>query len=100
MGSPVTFVGAADVPHCSPMTRAVGVPNVRVNSIAVSCQGHANTPHLRPVPGIPPCTIHTAAILTGSLRVRVTGLGIGRVGDIVGPLCTAVAAGSPNVLAG
>jgi len=111
MGRPVTFVGAADVPHCSPMTRAQGVPNVRVNSIAVSCQGHLNTVHDMPNPSTPPplCIPHTGQIVTGSLKVRVTGLGIGRVGDVVAEIrppplpsrpCTAVAEGSPNVLAG
>ena len=31
----VTRVGDADVTHCSGMTRAVGSPNVRANSIAI-----------------------------------------------------------------
>jgi uncharacterized Zn-binding protein involved in type VI secretion len=100
MGSPVTFVGASDIPHCSPMVRAQGNPLVRINGIPVSCQGANNSPHLIPTGGIPPCVVHVAAILVGSLRVRASGLGVGRVGDIVGPVCTAVGQGSPNVLAG
>ena len=100
MGSPVTVIGMPDIPHCSPMFRALGVMNVLVTGVPVSCQGHINTPHLMPVPGIPPCITHVGAIMVGSLTVRVSGLGMGRVGDVVGPLCTAVAGGVPNVLAG
>ena len=98
MGSPVTFVGAADVPHCSSMVRAQGVNTVRINGQAVSCHGHTNSSHLIPVSN--GCATHTGAILTGSSTVRASGLGVGRVGDTVGPVCTSVGQGSPNVFAG
>ena len=94
----VTRVGDADVPHCSGMTRAQGSPSVTVNGIAVSRQGDANTPHLRP-PDLPPCPGHAASITTGSGTVTVNGKGIGRVGDAITG-CTSVAAGSPDVTAG
>lgn len=99
MGSPVTYIGAADVPHCSPMVRATGNLTVLISGNPVSCQGDINTPHLIPVPGIPPCVVHVAPITLGSLTVRASGLGVGRTGD---PLtgCTAVGVGSPVVLAG
>ena len=92
----VTRVGDADVTHCSGMTRAVGSPNVRANSIAISRQGDNNTGHL--LPGAP-CPSHAAPIASGSSTVRVNGKGIGRVGDGISG-CTSVAAGSPNVFSG
>ena len=103
MGSAVTFLGAADIPHCSPMTRTVTQTSVNVNSIPISRQGDPNTPHL--LPGTP-CPPHTASIILGSTTVFVGGKGIGRVGDVLGipatgvVTCTAVAAGSPTVFAG
>jgi len=94
MPGAVTFLGAADFPHCSPMVRMGFIPNVTVNGIPVSCQTHLNTVHQLPPH---PCFIHSAPIALGSTRVKVMGLGLGRVFD---PLiaCTFVAMGSPNVI--
>ena len=92
----VTRVGDADVTHCSGMTRAVGSPNVRANSIAISRQGDNNTGHL--LPGVP-CPSHAAPIASGSSTVFVNSKGCGRVGDGISG-CTSVAAGSPNVFSG
>ena len=92
----VTRIGDADVVHCSGMTRAVGSPNVFVNSIAWSRQGDVNTSHLLP-PAI--CPSHAAPIATGSTTVFVNGQGAGRIGDGISG-CTSVAAGSSNVFAG
>ena len=94
MPGSVTFLGAADFPHCSPMVRMGFIPNVTVNGIPVSCQTHLNTVHQLPPH---PCFIHSAPIALGSTRVKVMGLGLGRVFD---PLiaCTFVAMGSPNVI--
>ena len=91
-----TRIGDADVPHCSGMTRAVGSPNVFVNSIAWSRQSDVNTPHLLP-PAV--CPTHAAPIATGSTTVFVNSLGGGRIGDAISS-CTSVAAGSSNVFAG
>ncbi len=91
-----TRIGDADVPHCSGMTRAVGSPNVFVNSIAWSRQSDVNTVHLLP-PAV--CPAHAAPIATGSTTVFVNSLGAGRIGDGISA-CTSVAAGSPNVFAG
>ena len=91
-----TRIGDADVPHCSGMTRAVGSPNVFVNSIAWSRQSDVNTPHLLP-PAV--CPTHAAPIATGSTTVFVNSLGGGRIGDAISS-CTSVAAGSPDVFAG
>lgn len=91
-----TRIGDADVPHCSGMTRAVGSPDVFVNSIAWSRQGDVNTVHL--LPGAP-CPSHAAPIATGSPTVFVNSVGAGRVGDAISA-CTSVAAGSPNVFCG
>ena len=93
-----TRIGDADVPHCSGMTRAVGSPNVYVNSIKWSRQGDVNTTHLFP-PNIPPCPSHAAAIASGSSTVKVNNVGAGRIGDGISG-CTSVAAGSSNVFAG
>lgn len=92
----VTRIGDADVPHCSPMTRAVGSPNVFANNIAISRQGDDNTTHL--LPGNP-CPSHAAPITTGSSTVFINNKGCGRVGDAI-TACTSVAQGSPNVFAG
>lgn len=91
-----TRIGDADVPHCSPMVRAQGSPNVFVNAIPWSRQGDVNTVHL--LPGSP-CPAHAAPITTGSSTVFVNGRGAGRIGDAI-TACTSVAAGSPNVFAG
>jgi len=99
----VTRIGDADVEHCSGMVRAAGSPNVFANNIPVSRQGDVNTVHL--LPGSP-CPAHAAPIATGSTTVLVNSpkdrkipRGIGRVGDALAG-CTAVAAGSPTVIAG
>ena len=93
-----TRIGAADVAHCSGMTRAQGSPTVVVNGIAWSRQGDGNTTHLLP-PNIPPCPSHAAGIASGSSTVKVNTKGAGRVGDGISG-CTSVAAGSSNVFAG
>jgi uncharacterized Zn-binding protein involved in type VI secretion len=93
----VTRVGDPDVPHCSPMVRAVGSGSVFVNGRPISIQGSVNTVHL--IPAGKKCLPHAAPITIGSTTVRVHGLGAGRIGD---PLttCTFVAVGSANVFAG
>jgi uncharacterized Zn-binding protein involved in type VI secretion len=96
MGQPATRIGDADIPHCSGMVRAQGSPNVLVNGIPWSLMGDVNTPHL--LPG-DPCPVHVAPIAKGSATVIVNGRGSGRVGDSIAG-CTAVAAGSPNVIVG
>lgn len=88
----------ADVFHCSSMVRAVGSPDVFVNSLPWSRMGDVNTPHEFPVEE--ECETHTAPILLGSVTVFVNGRGAGRMGDPLTPDCTAVAEGSPNVFAG
>ena len=93
----VTRVGDPDVPHCSPMVRAVGSGSVFVNGRPISIQGSVNTVHLIPV-GIK-CLPHVAPIILGSTTVRVHGLGAGRIGDPLAA-CTFVAVGSANVFAG
>ena len=99
MGRCVTFFGALDIPHCSPMTRLTCSTNVFVHGLGVSRQGDINTPHLRP--GGYSCYVHVAPITIGSLTVKVNGRGIGRMGDDVGLLgCTFVAQGYPTVFAG
>mgnify|MGYP001244053926 CR=1 FL=1 len=92
-----TRIGDADVPHCSGMVRAEGSPNVFVNGIPWSLQGHVNTPHL--LPGGDECPNHTAPIAVGSEKVIVNQRGAGRIGDVISG-CTSVAEGSPNVFAG
>lgn len=93
----VTRVGDADVPHCSPMVRAVGSGSVFVNGRPISIQGSVNTVHLLPV-GIK-CFPHSASITIGSTTVKVHGLGAGRIGDAL-TACTFVAVGSANVFVG
>jgi uncharacterized Zn-binding protein involved in type VI secretion len=92
----VTRIGDADIPHCSPMSRAQGSPDVFCNSIPISRQGDLNTTHL--LPGSP-CPPHAAAIAKGSSTVFINGKGCGRVGDAISG-CTAVAQGSSDTFAG
>ena len=92
----VTYIGAADVTHCSAMTRAAGSSNVKVNGIGVSREDDVNTSHL--LPGSP-CPTHAESITPGSTTGIVNGKGCGRVGDGITD-CTSVAAGSGNVFAG
>jgi len=93
---PATRVGDPDIPHCSPMVRAIGSFDVFVNGRPWSRQGDVNTPHL--LPGNP-CPTHVAPIAIGSRTVFVNGKGGGRVGDKIAT-CTAVAVGSHDVFAG
>ena len=94
---PATRIGDADIVHCSPPSRMVGSPNVKVNGIPWSRQGDINFPHLLPCG--PGCCIHVAPIAAGSGTVKVNGRGAGRIGDGI-ISCTIVALGSPNVMAG
>ena len=97
MGKAVTFFGAADIPHCSGMTRFGHSTDVRVGGLGVSRKDDLNTPHLKPC-GFA-CCGHVAPITIGSTTVFANGKGIGRVGDhIIG--CTKVAEGAENVFAG
>jgi uncharacterized Zn-binding protein involved in type VI secretion len=96
VGKPVTFFGAADLPHCSGMTRLGKSSNVLVNGIGVSRQGDNNITHDIPPA---PCGQHGAPITTGSLKVIVNGKGCGRVGDAITG-CTKVAEGYAKVIAG
>lgn len=94
----VTRIGDPDVPHCSPMVRAIGSGSVFVNGRPLSFQGCINTVHL--IPAGKKCLPHVGAIIAGSTTVKIhSGFGVGRLGD---PLtaCTFVAVGSPNVFAG
>jgi len=91
-----TRQGDPDIPHCSPMVRAVGSHDVNVNGRAFSRQGDINTPHLRPGN---PCPGHARPIAMGSPTVKVNGRGAGRQGDYIAG-CTAVAVGSHDVLCG
>ena len=97
MAQPAARLGDPDIPHCSPMTRALGAPTVFVNGRPWSRMSDPNTPHLKPVPGIPPCITHVTVIMKGNPITCPVKLMAGRMGDPVGPECTAVAKGSPNV---
>lgn len=94
MTLPVARNGDLDVPHCTPMARSQGSTNVLVNGRPCQRIGDFNTGHTRP--GGKTCVPDKQPIFTGG-RVLVNGRPIGRAGDLT---CTAVAKGSPNVLAG
>jgi len=94
---PATRIGDADITHCSPPSRMIGSPNVKVNGIPWSRQGDINFPHL--LPCSPVCCTHVAPIASGSSTVKVNGRGAGRIGDGISG-CTSVAVGSSNVKAG
>ena len=105
---PVTRIGDFDQPHCEPMVRSVGSPTVFVNSRAVSCQFHTNTPHRANIGKFcfgAASPIHVAYIAIGSVTVFTNSLGTGRFLDPlisigVPPTCTWVAQGSSTVFAG
>ena len=99
MALPACRIGDPDVPHCSPMVRMMGSPNVLVNFRPWSCQGDYNTPHLFPFFCPICCLIHLAPITMGSMRVRVNWRGAGRISDGI-TMCTWVLGGSANVWAG
>jgi|TARA_B110000211_G_scaffold94469_1_gene110159 uncharacterized Zn-binding protein involved in type VI secretion len=100
VGKPITFFGAADLPHCSDMTREGKSPNVLINpggvAKGVSRQGDNNTSHVLPPA---PCSPHQAAITTGSLKVKINGKGCGRIADAISG-CTKVAEGYIKVIVG
>ncbi|CAB4170594.1 hypothetical protein UFOVP908_95 [uncultured Caudovirales phage] len=93
---PVARIGDADFPHASPMVRAVGSSDVFVNARPVSRQFDANTPHLVTPKG----PVHISYIAVGSVTVFADSRGVGRILDLLIPVCTAVAQGSPTVFAG
>lgn len=94
----VARIGDNDLIHCSLPMRAQGSSDVFCNGIGISRQGDNNNVHRLPPP-TPVCPSHAAPIASGSSTVFVNGRGCGRVGDgITG--CTAVAEGSPDVVAG
>ena len=100
MGKPITFFGAADLPHCSEPTREGKSDDVLIKAAGipkgVSRQGDNNTTHDIPPA---PCGQHGAPITTGSLKVFVNGKGCGRVGDAITG-CTKVAEGYEKVIVG
>lgn len=108
MSQPVTFMGAADFPHCSPMVRAVGSMNVFVNSKPLSRQYDLNTPHRANIGTAcfgAASPIHVSHIAIGSLTVFTNARGSGRMLDAlisigIPTTCTWVAVGSPTVFAG
>ena len=97
MGKAVTFFGAADIPHCSAMTRFGHSTDVRVGGLGVSRKDDVNVPHLLPCGAV--CCGHKAPITIGSTTVFANGKGVGRVGDLITG-CTMVAEGAENVFAG
>ena len=108
MSRPVCRIGDADIPHCSPMVRATGLPNVFVNGRPASCQFDLNTPH-RGAIGVhcfgAASPMHVSYIAIGSVTVFSNSRGQGRIADLlisagVPPICTAVAQGSASVFAG
>jgi uncharacterized Zn-binding protein involved in type VI secretion len=83
-----------DVVHCSAMARLGCSGDVFVNGTGISRQSDLNTSHLLP-PVV--CLPHQAAIVVGSVKTFINGLGCGRIGDAT---CTAVASGSADTFAG
>jgi len=108
MSRPVTRIGDADVPHCTPMFRSTGSGSVFVNGRPVSRQFDLNTPHKAPIGKYcfgAASPMHVAYIAVGSTTVFSDSRGVGRVADLlisagVPPICTAVAQGSASVFAG
>jgi uncharacterized Zn-binding protein involved in type VI secretion len=96
---PACRMGDPDLPHCSPMVRAMGSATVFVNFRPWSRQLDFNTWHLLPCPCLPCCCIHAAAITLGSFTVRVNFRGAGRMGDSIFN-CTWVGLGAFTVFAG
>ena len=88
--------GDREYVHCSVPKRLGAFGSVFANGIPMSGVGHMNTPHLLPCSCPPCCCVHSAPLMAGSPNVFAEGIPIGRVGD---PTCTAVAQGSPNVIA-
>jgi len=108
MSRPVTRIGDADVPHCTPMFRSVGSGSVFVNGRPVSRQFDLNTPHRANIGKYcfgAASPMHVAYIAVGSVTVFADSRGVGRVADLLisagtPPTCTAVAQGSASVFAG
>lgn len=97
MAQIATTLGDLDFFHCSQPVRAeANKKKVFANGRLISCLGHKNNEHLMPNPTPPPqCIPHTAAIMSASKRlVHAGGILVGRIGDPVGPNCTAVQTGA------
>ena len=95
MGQPVTRLGDKDFFHCSqPVRFEANKKNVFAGGKLVSCLGHKNNVHQMPNPSPPPeCIPHQAAIMRASMTVFAGSIQAGRIGDPVGPNCTAVQEG-------
>ncbi len=88
----------SDLAHCSTPNRSGCSNDTFVEGTGISRETDANTSHDTDI--VIPCIAHSASIVTGSTTVFINGKGCGRVGDDVGPDCTAVATGSAYVFAG
>jgi uncharacterized Zn-binding protein involved in type VI secretion len=89
--------GDAGVPHCSPYNIAAGSPTVFIDGRPAARKGDPVSMHLKPGPGIPPCSPHAPAIAGGSRSVFVNGKPLVRVGDAVSG-CTSIGQGSGTVI--
>lgn len=89
-------LGDSGVPHCSSFVIATGSPNVFINGLPAASVGDITTSHLMPAGK---CVSHVATITSGSPRVLVNGRPLATLGSVIAG-CTAVATGSPNVIAG
>lgn len=97
MSQPVTRFMDKDVFHApcgQPYRLECNTRNVFAGGKLISCLFHKNTIHDMPNPSPPPkCIPHQAAIMKASKSVYAGGIFVGRIGDPVGPMCTAVEEG-------
>ena len=89
--------GDAGVPHCSPYNIAAGSATVFIDGRPAARKGDAVSMHLKPGPGMPPCSPQAPSIGGGSRSVYVDGRPLARVGDAVSG-CTSIGQGSGSVI--
>lgn len=98
MSQPVTRITDKDFFHApcgQPVRLECNTRKVFAQGLLISCLGHKNTIHDMPNPNPPPkCIPHQAAIMKASKTVFAGGIQVGRIGDPVGPMCTAVQEGA------
>lgn len=92
-------IGDQYLKRCNVPLQGTGSPNVFANMIAVRTVGKQTIPYQEIVPCPKCCQTHVAPVITGSPKVFVNGISIGRLSSlalgITGSFPETV--GSPNV---
>ena len=75
-------IGDQYLKRCNTPTQGTGSPNVFVEKRAVSTVGKQTVPYEEKVPCPKCCKTHVAPVITGSSKVFVNGIAMGRISSL------------------